>query len=261
MIGIHAKPGPPCHGAVPPVLSAGRPLPWLSPEHDLPGAVFADTPGVMTTRKGFTLVELLVVIAIIGVLAVMVAANWQNLRLYSQRTASLSNLRQIGAAFFAYAGENEMRLPRRVQGTNDGAKWPALIADYLGDVRVYAAVGDRSNYIFRNVDPLDDAKNNTSYIMNGYNDIGAFTNAAVEVRINQLDRPGSVILLGTPRPGSGHFYMDMEEGTNGNHRDVLDLKLYGNGSVYLFADGSTKFLTTNAYQPEMWLVNPDFVVP
>ncbi len=212
-------------------------------------------------RCGFTLIELLVVIAIIGVLAVTVAANWQNLRLHSQRTASLSNLRQIGVAFFAYAGENEMRLPRRVQGTNDGAKWPRLIADYLGDVRVYAAVGDRSNYIFRNLDPLDDSKNNTSYIMNGYNDIGAYTNAAVEVRINQLDRPGSVILLGTPQPGSSHFYMDMVEGKFGNHHDVLDLKLYGNGSDYLFADGSVKFLTTNEYQPEMWLVDPNFVVP
>lgn len=211
--------------------------------------------------RGFTLIELLVVIAIIGALAVTVAANWQNLRLYSQRTASLSNLRQIGVAFFAYAGENEMRLPRRVRGTNDGAKWPRLIAEYLGDVRVYAAVGDRSNYIFRNLDPLDDSTNNTSYIMNGYNDIGAYTNAAVEVRINQLDRPGSVILLGTPRSGSSHFYMDMLEGEFGNHRDVLDLTLYGNGSDYLFADGSAKFLTTNEYRPELWLVNPDFVVP
>lgn len=214
----------------------------------------------MLRRRGFSLVELLVVIAIIGVLAVMVAANWQNLRLYSQRTASLSNLRQIGVAVFTYAGENEMRLPRRVTDTNDSAKWPRLLADYLKDVRVYAAVGDRSNYIFRNVDPLSDQRNNTSYIMNGYNDIGAYTNAAVEVRINQLDHPGSIILLGTPHPGSGHFYMDMLEGA-GNHNDVLDLTLYGKGSDYLFADGSARFMTTNEYRAEMWLVNRDFTVP
>lgn len=215
----------------------------------------------MPHGKGFTLLELLVVIAIIGVLAVTVAANWGNLKKYSQRTASLSNLRQIGVAVFTYAGENEMCLPRRVAGTNDGAKWPRLLADYLGDVRVYAAVGDRSNYIFRGVDPLSDTRNNTSYIMNGYNDLGAYTNAAVEVRINQLDRPAEVILLGTPRPGSGHFYMDMLEGSNGNHQDVLDLVLYGNGSDYLFADGSARFLTTKEYRAEMWLVNRDFPVP
>ncbi len=150
---------------------------------------------------------------------------------------------------------------RRVTSTNDSAKWPRLIADYLGDVRVYAAVGDRSNYIYRGVDPLSDSKNNTSYIMNGYNDLGAYTNAGVEVRINQLDHPASTILLGTPHPGSSHFYMDLVEGDNGNHIDVLDLTLDGKGSDYLFADGSARFLSTNEYRPEMWLVNRDFSIP
>lgn len=215
----------------------------------------------MRRANGFSLVEILIAAAIIGILAVMVAANWQNLSLYAQRTASLGNLRQIGAAFFAYAGDNEMRLPRRVTDTNESAKWPRLIADYLGDVRVYAAVGDRSNYLFRHVDPLSDAQNNTSYIMNGYNDLGAFTNAGVEVRINQLDRPAEVILLGTPKPGSSHFYMDLVEGENGNHQDVLNLTLYGKGSDYLFADGSARFLTTNQYRAAMWLVNRDFPIP
>lgn len=211
--------------------------------------------------RGFSLVEILVVVAIIGVLAVTIAANWQNFRLHAQRTASLSNLRQIGVAFFAYAGDNDMRLPKRVTDTNASAKWPRLLADYLEDVRVYAATGDRSNYIFRNLDPLSDSQNNTSYIMNGYNDLGAYTNAQVEVRINQLDHPAQTILLGTPKPGSGHFYMDLLEGEQGNHQDVLNLTLYGSGSAYLFADGSSRFLSTNAYRPEMWLVNRDFVIP
>jgi prepilin-type N-terminal cleavage/methylation domain-containing protein len=215
----------------------------------------------MRRANGFSLMEILVAIAIIGILAVMIAANWQNLVLYTQRTASLGNLRQIGVAFFSYAGDNEMRLPRRVTDTNESAKWPRLIADYLGDVRVYAAVGDRSNYIFRGVDPLSDARNNTSYIMNGYNDLGAFTNAGVEVRINQLDRPAEVILLGTPKSGSTHFYMDLVEGKNGNHQDVLNLTLYGKGSDYLFADGSARFLTTNEYRTALWLVNRDFQIP
>jgi prepilin-type N-terminal cleavage/methylation domain-containing protein/prepilin-type processing-associated H-X9-DG protein len=215
----------------------------------------------MTPRRhAFTLIEVLIVVAILAVLAVMVLANWENFRLLSQRTASLSNMRQIGVAFFAYAGENDMRLPRRASGTNT-AKWPRLLADYLEDVRVYAAVGSTGNFLFRGVDPLSDSANNTSYIMNGYNDLGAFTNAEVEVRINQLDRPGDVILLGTPRPGSRHFYMDMLEGKSGNHLDVLDLTLYGQGANYLFADGSARFLSTNAYRAEMWLVDKGFSVP
>jgi prepilin-type processing-associated H-X9-DG protein len=154
-----------------------------------------------------------------------------------------------------------MRLPHRVTNTNESHKWPRLISEYLDNPKVYATVGDTNNYIFRNLDPLSDAANNTSYIMNGYNDLGALTNSTIEVRINQVDKPAGLILLGTPNSGSKQFYMDMLEGKHGNHQDVLNLKLYGNGSDYLFADGSAKFMTTNEYRPEMWLVNKDFQVP
>jgi len=212
-------------------------------------------------KEGYTLIELLVVIAVIGILAAMVIANWTNMKLYSQRTASLSNMRQIGVAFYSYAGDNDQRLPRRVTGTNDGNKWPKLLSDYLQDVRVYAAVGDRSNYIFQGQDPTDNTHNWTSYIMNGYNDLGAITNSAVEVRLSSLPTPASVILLGTPKSGSGHFYMDMLEGRNGNQVDVLNLTMYGKGSDYLFADGSARFLSTNEYDATMWLVDKDFQIP
>ncbi len=90
-------------------------------------------------RRGFTLLELLVVIGIIGVLAVMVMTNWRNLKLYSQRTTTIGNMRQIGVAFYAYASDNDMRLPCRVV---TGDKWPRLLANYLDDMKVYAAVGD-----------------------------------------------------------------------------------------------------------------------
>ncbi len=216
----------------------------------------------MRNIRGLTLIELLIVIAIISTLAVMVVANWGNMKLYSQRTATLNNMRQIGVAFYSYAGDNDSRLPRRIAGaTNPHDKWPKLLHDYLQDTRVYAAAGDRSNFIFQNKDPLSNSNNHTSYIMNGYNDIGAQTNDAVEVRLTQLEKPASVILLGTPYSGSTHFYMDMLEGENGNHVDVLNLTLYGEGTAYLFADGSARFLTTNMYNPQLWLVNKDFPLP
>ena len=216
----------------------------------------------MRNPRGFTLIELLIVITIISVVAVMVIANWGTMKRYSQRTATLSNMRQIGVAFYGYAGDNDARLPRRVSGdTNATDKWPKLLHDYLQDTRIYAAVGDRSNFIFKGTDPLDNSRNHTSYIMNGYNDLGAHTNQAVEVRLTQLEKPASVILLGTPKSGSTHFYMDMLEGTNGNHIDVLNLTLYGEGSNYLFADGSARFLTTNSYNHQLWLVNKDFPLP
>jgi len=218
--------------------------------------------GIMRRKQGFTLIELLVVITIIGILAVMITVNWGKMKTYSQRTATISNMRQIGVAFYTYAGENDARLPRRIAGaTNVNDKWPKLLHEYLQDIRVYAAVGDQSNYIFRKTDPLSNERNYTSYIMNGYNDVGAFTNEAVEVRLTQLEKPASIILLGTPKNGSTHFYMDMLEGAHGNHSDVLNLELYGNGSCYLFADGSSRFITKDDYDHRLWLVNKEFAVP
>jgi len=212
-------------------------------------------------RRGFTLIELLVVIAIIGILAVMVAANWKNMILWSQRSSSLNNLKQIGVATINYAGDNDSMLPKRVAGTNNGGKWPQLLSTYLDDIRVYAAIGDRSNYIFRQVDPLDNSRNNTSFIMNGYSDLGAYTNQTIEVRLTHLEKPASVILFGMPKSGMTHFYMDLVEPPHGNQNDVLNLTMYGTGSDYLFADGSARFITTNEYNVNMWLVNKDYPIP
>lgn len=207
--------------------------------------------------SAFTLIELLVTIAILAVLAglaIMLAPQMQN---RAHMAASLSNLRQIGTGVLLYAGENNYELPGRV---TSGPKWPALVHEYLRDTKVYAAPGDPDNFIQRGSDPLSNARNETSYIMNGYNDIGTMDDETVVVRINAVDRPGGVILLGIPNAGSTHFYMDMLEG-GGNHRNVLNLKAYGDGSTFLFADGSAKFLTEETYDHRMWLVNQDFQVP
>lgn len=212
----------------------------------------------MKSRAGFTLLELLVVIAIIGVLLVMMAVNWETIQNWSKRTTATSNMRQIGVAFFNYAGDNDSRLPNRTEGSN--ARWPRLLSDYLENVKVYAS-DDSDNYIHRHADPLDDLQNNTSYIMNGYNDLGTYTNASVEVRITIIGQPASTILLGTPKRNMRHFYMDFNEGQHGNQSDVLNLERYGTGSLYVFADGSARFLTTNNYRHDMWLVDKTYTMP
>ncbi len=209
-------------------------------------------------RRAFALIELLVVIAIIAVLAATVALNWPTLRTQNQRTAALSNMRSIGVAFRLYSADNDENLPGRV---TTGDKWPKLLSAYLDSTQPYAAVGDTNNYIFKKKNPLDNDLNYTSYIMNGFNDAGAYTNQAVTIKTVQISQPSKVILLGTPKSGSTHFYMDMLEGAHGNHIDVLNLELYGEGTTYLFADGSAHFIRLKDYDPRMWLVNPDFVVP
>jgi len=181
-------------------------------------------------------------------------------KLVSQRAASLSNMRQVGMGFQLYAGEHDYALPGRTTGTMD--RWPRLLLPYLNnDPRVYAQPGDPNNYISRGVDPLYNQGNNTSYIMNGYNDAGALNDPSFVPRINLVQRPGQLILLGTPNGGSRHYYMDMLEGAVGNHISVLNLEAYNGGANYLFADGSARFLKKSDYDARMWLINSEFVVP
>lgn len=209
-------------------------------------------------RQAFALIELLVVVAIIATLAVIVAFNWPVLRSQTQRTAALNNIRSISAALRLYTTDHLDTLPRRV---TNGDKWPKLLSEYMDSTQPFAAVGDTNNFIFKKTDPLSNTRNNTSYIMNGFNDVGAYENQDVTVRMLQIENPSETILLGTPKSGSTHFYMDMLEGENGNHIDVLNLELYGEGSVYGFADGSARFIRKGDYDHHMWLVNKNFVMP
>jgi prepilin-type N-terminal cleavage/methylation domain-containing protein len=60
---------------------------------------------------GFTLVELLVVIAIIAILVALLLPALARARAQAYRVACLSNLRQVGAAFIAYASSNRGSFP------------------------------------------------------------------------------------------------------------------------------------------------------
>jgi prepilin-type N-terminal cleavage/methylation domain-containing protein/prepilin-type processing-associated H-X9-DG protein len=237
-------------------------------------------------KKAFTLIELLVVISILGVLTMLLLPASRKLLNKSDQAVALNNMRQVGLAFHLFAADNDFRLPGRVQA--NGNKWPRMLATYLGwksedwsdpaqrdTLKVYAAPGQKSFLTDPTLLPLDNNRNRTSFIMNGYNDVGAFDDPSVDIRINRLPSASEVILLGTPQPNSTHYYMDMLEGKHGNHIDVLNLSAYGDGSNYVFADGSARFITQQDYeQPRdingihynrfgdyLWLVDKAFEVP
>jgi prepilin-type N-terminal cleavage/methylation domain-containing protein len=63
------------------------------------------------SQTAFSLTELLVVITIIAVLAALSMAVVSRVRLAGLRAQGVSNLRQVGVAVTAYAGENQGRLP------------------------------------------------------------------------------------------------------------------------------------------------------
>ena len=233
------------------------------------------------TRRAFTLIELLVVITIIGVVVSITLPLYSHITQQSAETKTLSNMRQMGAALLLYAGDNNSQLPGRVTNGADPTqtpnKWPTLLQSYVQDTHVYnSPIPDLNGKTYRVTDPTKYFNNNvnyTSYIYNGFNDMGTLngssgSNQSTFVpRLNTINLTSGTILLGIPYPQANQFYMDFSEGA-GNNNDVLNRTAFFNReAVYVFCDGSARslvYLTTtdmrkepasNLYSDWYWLVD------
>jgi prepilin-type N-terminal cleavage/methylation domain-containing protein len=73
---------------------------------------FSPTPPVKTSKTtAFTLVELLVVISIIAILAALLFPTFAAVKNTANKTASMSNLRQLAAGFMIYTQQNNGQVP------------------------------------------------------------------------------------------------------------------------------------------------------
>ena len=201
------------------------------------------------SRRAFTLIELLVVITIIAVLAGIALPVYQRFFVQAAQTKTLSNMRQMGGALLLYTGDNNNQLPGRVQNSpnvsDTPSKWPTLLKPYVQNILIYTSpIPDVGGKTYRVTDPnlyFNNTANYSSYIYNGFNDMGAFNDPSFVPYLNQIAQPVSTILLGTPLPQTNQFYMDFSEG-GGNNNDVLNRTAFPTGSVYVFCDGSSRIL-------------------
>lgn len=78
-------------------------------------------------RRAFTLIELLVVIAIIAILAALLLPALTKAKAQAATVACLSNMKQIGVAWRAWAHENSGKFPWQVDmaegGSRDSTEW------------------------------------------------------------------------------------------------------------------------------------------
>lgn len=202
--------------------------------------------GVVAARlcRGFTLKELLIVVTGIALLVAILIPSLNGARRAAYRANCLSNLRQIGYAFNAYATANRgqtMAYLRSPQGV-----WEAQLAGYYTDVQKgdLCPVANKTNNSIGSStlawgprapqgSPWLDGRS-SSYTLNAWTYNYTGTGAAVTCRVGDLG--------GTPT-----FYSSIvsTENTGGNGNPTVNGNITAGGSISL--GGSS--LVNGALQP------------
>ncbi len=200
----------------------------------------------------FTLIELLVVITIVAVLATLVLPMLGRIQVRGYETKTMSNMRVMGVALLTYAGDNSYQLPGRVAAVpgspEEDVRWPVLLKPYIQDLTIYCSpIPDANGKSYKVTDQTlytSNKTNYTSYIYNGGNDQATDASGNITYpRLNVIGQPSQTILLGVPLPQANNFYMDF---TEGNNSQILNKTAFGDGTPYVFADGSSRTLAVVA---------------
>ena len=141
----------------------------------------------------FTLIELLVVVAIIAVLAGLSVAVIGSVQNKGKATKCLSNLRQIGAAFGAFAADHEGSFPAHADEVNEAAVNESVWSAKLVLGRYLPEPTSKATAIFLcPFDPEADGDTSEAYRCYAYN---PGPDELLPVRLPNVENPASTIML------------------------------------------------------------------
>lgn len=202
-------------------------------------------------HRAFTLIELLVVIAIISILAAILFPVFSQAREAARKTVCLSNLKQIGTAFYIYVQDYDETFPLDAH-TSNRATWIFTLDPYTKNAQIYRCPSDLSTNWFPLASDAVGRARRTSYGTNMW------------MAPKPPDDPGSgttgyTTLASIAAPARTIYSAEMRENTTEDHfhppwwRENSDftfeppgtglaLTRHQGGANYFFCDGHAKWL-------------------